>query len=238
MAHNLKKFQTEAEYSAATLNYPAVSWITSGDTVMFDKATPAAFGGLTVKYDIADPSVEVNLFNGGGSSSSSSSESGSGSGGGGTLPSRMIVDGVEETPINTWRFETAGVHTVQYEFTENAIPNNFLDNNGYVVEIEIGDEITRIPDESADGRPFGSCINLTSVTISSSVTYIGSGSFGNNAALTSITVKALDPPTLGTEPFGETSGCTIYVPASSVEMYQTSTSTGWSEYASIIQAIP
>lgn len=37
---NLRKFNTEAEYSAATLNYPAVSWIVSGDTVVYDKTEP------------------------------------------------------------------------------------------------------------------------------------------------------------------------------------------------------
>lgn len=36
--NNLKKFATEAEYQAASLNYPAVSWVTSGDTVHFDKS--------------------------------------------------------------------------------------------------------------------------------------------------------------------------------------------------------
>lgn len=36
--NNLKKFATEADYSAATLNYPAVSWVVSGDTVHFDKS--------------------------------------------------------------------------------------------------------------------------------------------------------------------------------------------------------
>lgn len=38
--NNLKKFATEADYTAATLNYPAVSWVTSGDTVHFDKTAP------------------------------------------------------------------------------------------------------------------------------------------------------------------------------------------------------
>lgn len=38
--NNLKKFSTEADYSAATLNYPAVSWVTSTDTVHFDKSAP------------------------------------------------------------------------------------------------------------------------------------------------------------------------------------------------------
>lgn len=53
--NNLKKFQTEADYSAATLNYPAVSWVTATDNVHFDKTAPtpptndkviiAAYGG-------------------------------------------------------------------------------------------------------------------------------------------------------------------------------------------------
>ena len=37
---NLKKFNTEADYSAATLNYPAVSWVTSTDTLHYDKKAP------------------------------------------------------------------------------------------------------------------------------------------------------------------------------------------------------
>ena len=37
--NNLRKFATEADYSAATLNYPAVSWVVSGDTVHFDKTS-------------------------------------------------------------------------------------------------------------------------------------------------------------------------------------------------------
>lgn len=41
MANNLKKFTTEAEYTAATLNYPAVSWVTATDNVHFDKSAPA-----------------------------------------------------------------------------------------------------------------------------------------------------------------------------------------------------
>ena len=51
--NNLKKFQTEADYSAATLNYPAVSWVVNSDNVYFDKTAPtvndkvmiASYGG-------------------------------------------------------------------------------------------------------------------------------------------------------------------------------------------------
>lgn len=39
--NNLRKFATEADYQAAELNYPAVSWITATDNVHFDKSAPA-----------------------------------------------------------------------------------------------------------------------------------------------------------------------------------------------------
>lgn len=234
---NLKKFATYADYSAATLSYPAVSWVVSGDTVYFDKAAPVIFGGLTVYYNIKSQVIqnEITLFNGGGDSSSSS-DSGSGSGGG-TLPTTMIVDGNSETPINTWRFETAGEHIVQYTFENNEIPYAFMHDIGYATKIEIGNDITTIPDENADGKPFGGMPDLSSITISNSITYIGDKAFDGCYGLERITVEATYPPQLGSYPFDNTNNCPIYVPASAVDTYKDSTSTGWSEYASRIQAI-
>lgn len=239
MAFNLKKFQTEADYSAATLNYPAVSWIVSGDSFHYDKTEPTppepTYGGLTVKYYIEDASVEITLFNGGGGSSSSGS--GSGSGGGGALPTTMIVDGVEETPINTWRFDTEGEHIVQYGFENNEIPEAFIYGIGYVTEIVIGDDITAIPAQTADGSAFGNMSGLTSVTIGTGVTVIGDAAFQFDESLEGITVNSVDPPQLGSYAFADTNDSPIYVPSGSVETYQTSTSTGWYEYASRIEAI-
>lgn len=237
---NLRKFNTEAEYSAATLNYPSVAWIVSGDTFHYDKTEPTppepTYGGLTVKYYIEDASVEITLFNGGGASSSGSG-SGSGSGGG-ALPTTMIVDGVEETPINTWRFETEGEHIVQYAFENNEIPVAFMDSIGNATEVIIGDDITAIPPENANGSAFGNMLGLTSVTIGSGVTVISDGAFRNDESLESITVNnEFDPPQLGVDVFVNTNNCPIYVPASAVDTYKSSTSTGWSEYASRIEAI-
>lgn len=234
--NNLRNFNTVADYQAATLNYPAVSWITATDGVYFDKTSPTpTFGGLTVKYNIIDPTVEVHLFNGGGSSESSS-ESGSG-GGGGALPTTMIVDGNSETPINTWRFETAGEHVVQYTFENNEIPQRFLNAMGYATKIEIGTDITSISEDYAGDGVFASMSDLTSVTISNSITSIGGYAFNLCTSLVNITVKATTPPQLSSYPFQNTNNCPIYVPASAVDEYKNSTSTGWSEYASRIQAI-
>lgn len=210
MARNLRKFATLAAYQSAELIKPAVSLIEATDGVYFDQKEPP-FGGLTVKYSIEDPTVEVTLFNGGGDSSSSS-ESASESGGGGALPATMIVDGAEETPINTWRFETAGEHIVQYTFADNIVPQGFLDSIPNVTTIEIGTDITRI-DENA--------FNYAGVNIS----------------IEQIICYSVDTPYLSTGAFTNTMDCPIYVPALAVDVYKESTATGWSDYASRIQAI-
>ena len=79
------------------------------------------------------------------------------------------------------------------------------------------------------------CQSLTSIDIPSGVTSIGRGAFYSCSGLTSVTVNAITPPTLGSEAFNG-STCPIYVPAESVEAYKTAS--GWSTYASRIQAIP
>lgn len=232
MANFINKYQNQSAYDAdSTKQYPNTSLV--GTDVVFkmsDEPEPVAFGGLTVKYNIVDATQEVTLFHGGGASSGSS-ESSSESGGGGAMPTTMIVDGVSETPINTWRFETAGEHIVQYEFADNVVPYQFIKTLTNVTEVIVGDDITGI---SVYSFAYNS---ITSATIGTGITSIGESAFTNDVNLTSVTIKALDPPTLGSNVFSVDVNHPIYVPASVVETYQTSTATGWSEYASRIQAI-
>lgn len=51
--NNLRKFANEADYSAATLNYPAVSWVVSGDTVHYDKTSGSPTPTVNDKVIIA-----------------------------------------------------------------------------------------------------------------------------------------------------------------------------------------
>lgn len=238
MANFINKYLDQSAYDAdSTKQFPNTSLV--GTDVVFkmsDEPEPVAFGGLTVKYNISDPTQEVTLFSGGGASSSTSSSE-SESGGGGAMPSKMYVDGNEETPINTWRFETAGVHTVQYEFADNVVPAGFL--NGSVAtatEAIIGDDITKITGSSANADGAFQTSVITTVTIGTGITTIGDSAFAYSYVET-LTVKAFDPPTLGTNVLTDSSITAIYVPASVVDGYKTSTSTGWYEYASLIQAI-
>lgn len=233
MANYMNIYATQNAYdSDNTKQYPNVSYI-SGGSVVFANSAPATFGGLTVYYQVDSYvlSEDVTLFNGGGSSSSESSggDSSSESGGGGVMPTTMIVDGVEETPINTWRFTEEGEHIVQYEFEHNVIPNNFIDANiSTATKVEIGDDITEIG-ESAFGTSM-----IVEATISDGVYQIGNYAFNNCLSLSSVTINNTSVPSTGYAPFdSNASGRKIYVPSESVTDYQEA----WADYASDIEAI-
>lgn len=107
---------------------------------------------------------------------------------------------------------------------------------------------------------FGNCTSLNGVTLSNSVTYIGPQAFYHCSSLTnitiptsctnisyrvfesctsllSVTVLSATPPTVGSYMFiNGSSNAVIYVPAESVDTYKAAS--GWSDYASRIQAIP
>lgn len=68
--NNLKKFSTEADYSAATLNYPAVSWVTATDNVHFDKTAPIVVNDKVMLLTTAESdNDDIVLYNAGSSPS-------------------------------------------------------------------------------------------------------------------------------------------------------------------------
>lgn len=201
----INKYLNQSAYDADdTKQYPNTSLV--ANDVVYAMTAPV-FGGLTVVYNIVDASQEVTLFNGGGSSSSSGGESESESGGGGALPTTMIVDGVSETPINTWRFESTGEHIVQYEFQDDAVPEMFL----YVEYV-------------------------TDVTVGTDIVEIGSFAF-NSPQMTSATILPTTPPSLAdVQAFGGSgANYPIFVPSEAVNTYKAATT--WSSLSSRIYAI-
>lgn len=92
---------------------------------------------------------------------------------------------------------------------------------------------------------FSGCTSMLEVVIPSGVTSIGTEAFKSCRGLGTIgtgkgvTIHATIPPTLGTDAFADTTiggHFKIYVPAASVNAYKTAS--GWSNYASYIEAIP
>jgi hypothetical protein len=116
-----------------------------------------------------------------------------------------------------------------------SIGNGAFANCIRLTSIVIPDSVTSIGE-----RAFQSCSLRESVTIGSGITSIGDGAFNDNRSLGSVTIKAVNPPTLGgSNVFKNTliaSGTGhIYVPSSSVNAYKTAS--GWSTYANQIEAI-
>ena len=227
MARNLRKFTTEAEYSAATLIYPSVSLVTDTRTVHFDKSapTPPAPPALKYKLTLSDGSTVSAECDG-----TSAVTSGEVSPYSSTLVSAEIGNDCVSI-IGDWAFRSC------YYLTSIDIPSGVTTigdlafNNCYsLTSVTIGNGVTTIGDYA-----FAGCFSLTSIDIPDSVTSIESTAFNGCSGLTEITVNATTPPTLGSNVFdGSTSP--IYVPAASVETYKSAS--GWSTYASRIQAIP
>lgn len=137
MAHNLKKFQTEAEYSAATLNYPAVSWVTSNDTVMFDKTAPSQNDKIMMSFttDSGDHFVFYNC---------EASDAGD--------ITSISVDDVAVTPIacNSTGDTEEALHIIKYGLNTTVIGDWFSGelgsdgSNAPSIEILIPEQITEI----------------------------------------------------------------------------------------------
>lgn len=113
-------------------------------------------------------------------------------------------------------------------YTNNA--HYFVVEENVINDIVVDDTVTAIPSNCFRGAV------LNSITIPESVTTIGSSAF-RSPQIKSVTVNQTTPPICGTDAFANmATTCPIYVPASAVEAYKAAS--GWSEYASRIQAIP
>lgn len=65
MARNLRKFATRAEYEAAELVYPAVSWIENDDDVAYDKTEPQPEAEKVVLvFTSVDAEGYITFYNG------------------------------------------------------------------------------------------------------------------------------------------------------------------------------
>ena len=127
--------------------------------------------------------------------------------------------------------DVSSLNSVTIDYASNATLETNQFNGSSITSLTIGSNPTSI----GQGM-FQKCTRLTSIVIPSNISSINSSAFYNCSGLTSITVHNTTPPTLGNIVFDNTNNCPIYVPSESVDAYKAAS--GWSSYASRIQAIP
>ena len=115
------------------------------------------------------------------------------------------------------------------------VPNECFSHCPNLKDVDFSFNTTTI-----DFGAFSSCYSLESIEIPSAIESINYEAFKNCENLASVYVHATTPPTLRNDSFDGTPIAdgtgTIYVPSESVNAYKAAS--GWSTYASQIQAIP
>lgn len=168
------------------------------------------------------------------------------------------IDGVMlPSIVDTYTFATSGTHIVKYETNSyflNNIPSSMFKNifvstiyyNSFpeivkniqsfafdsapLVDAKIPNTIETIQNFAFEESSLETC------DIGTNISSIGDYAFYICTNLTSLTIRTLIPPTLGSSAFYRVSdNFKIYVPANSLNAYKTAS--GWSEYADKIYAI-
>lgn len=94
----------------------------------------------------------------------------------------------------------------------------------------IPEGVTQIEDQA-----FRQNTKLKNITLPSTLTTMATYEFYDCSKLQWVKCLATTPPTIGTQCFGNSNNCPIYVPAASLSNYKAAAN--WSTYASRIQAI-
>ena len=207
--NNLKKFATEADYSAATLNYPAVSWVVSGDTVHFDKSgsTPTVNDKFMMAFTASDTYTgDIVLWNVGATDSFS------------ILENMSINDVAIELPSITYALEGYSVVSGQSYVVKYGILDG---SDTYVSECLTGDL----------GGGWGSGSGFIDFLVPSQVTTIDNlpSNVGN------LVIEAPTPPTATFNYSDIASIVGIYVPDSAVNTYKSASV--WDSFESKIYPI-
>lgn len=206
--NNLKKFSTEADYSAATLNYPAVSWVTGTDVVHFDKTAPVVVNDKVMMawHSLSnEPSgKDIVLWNGGAS--------------------------IEPAEL----FNSLTINNVDVMSTIDAsgtLHNYSTPDTDYLVKYELIADTTITDIFSGDlGGGWGSSADNVDFLVPSQVTQIDDvpSNIGN------LVIEAATPPTVSIN-WSAIPDVNIFVPDNAVNTYKAAS--GWSGMSSHINPI-
>lgn len=214
----INSYSDNTAYSAdQSKDYPNISYIQGTDEVKWNKYDP---DHIVAVYDVTSTDTATKLLNNEWNIT------------------YQIIDGVQQSSVQmNYTFDTLGEHIVKYKINGTQLGTGTSYVNGLFYKCTSLTSVTiPINITSIWKWVFRQCTSLITVNIPNTVTSIGDQAFKQCNSLTSVTVEATTPPTLGSNSFDYTNDCPIYVPAESVNTYKAAS--GWSTYASRIQAIP
>ena len=253
----IKKFDTTTQYNNAALDLPNVSLTMDDREVHYNPYD----GRLVTKYNVTSTSSATKLL---GSSSNISAIEIDGTALNSVVTTYTFSTTGEHTVKYTltndsviWDstfYNCSGLTSVTIPNSVTSIGGGAFANCSGLTSVTIPNSVTIIGTGAFDGcsgltsvtipnsvtdinsYAFNGCSDLTSVNIPNSVTYIDEYAFNNCSSLATLTVQATTPPTLGTGALsGANTNLVIKVPSASVDTYKAAS--GWSDYASKIQAI-
>lgn len=128
-------------------------------------------------------------------------------------------------------YRASTLNSVTIDYASNATLKGYQFFGSPMTSLTIGSNPTSI-----GSSMFQQCTKLSTIIIPSNISSIQGFAFFQCSGLTSITVESATPPTLESLAFNDTNDCPIYVPSESVDTFKAAS--GWSNYASRIQAIP
>ena len=197
-------------------DFPNISYIQGTDEVKWNKYDP---DHIVCVYNVTSTSSTTKLLNNDWNIT------------------YQIIDGVQQSSVQmNYTFDTLGEHIVKYKINGTQLGTGTSYVNGVFYKCTSLTSVTiPINITSIWKYVFRQCTSLITVNIPNTVTSIGDQVFRQCTSLTSVTIKATTPPTLDITAFTDTNNCPIYVPAESVNTYKEAS--GWSDYASRIQAI-
>ena len=151
------------------------------------------------------------------------------------LRSINIPDSV--TDIGPYNFaECSSLSEILLPDSISIIHRGAFQNCTSLRKIIIPDSVTEIRSNKYYEGAFSGCSSLTYVELGIGVESIGMNSFSECDQLTMIVSKPTSPPVGGNNMFRNTNNCPIFVPAESLNSYQSAQY--WHDYADRIQSMP
>lgn len=112
--------------------------------------------------------------------------------------------------------DCASLVTVKLSENILSIPHSTFNRCYSLKNVDFSSRLARVEDYA-----FSECTSLVSMTLPNTITYISRGAFLKSKKFNSITIKAINPPSIASDSFNYTNLSSVFVPEVSIDAYKT-----------------